>query len=345
VAEKEAFTVEIDQVSSSSWNQLLLNFADASLYQTWEYGRVRWGGKNLHHMVLKNGDRLSAICQVAIKKAPLVPLGIAFVSWGPLWRPFGCDESPDRFTAAIRALKREYAVRRNLVLRIDPGEIAPGTQNLAGLLEAEGFSRTDRRPYTTIIMDLSHDIDTIRKEMHHKWRTHLNKAEKNGLVVEERTDQDVFDVFLTLSDQMIDRKKFVPGVDYREFRQIFQNLPPELNMRVLVCKKDGEPVSIAIYSKIGNRGIYLLGATGNNGLELRGSNLLHWEIIKRLKAAGCAFYDLGGVNPQTNPGVFRFKEELAGKNGSALNHIGEHEYCENRASRLFVSWIENLRMR
>jgi lipid II:glycine glycyltransferase (peptidoglycan interpeptide bridge formation enzyme) len=114
-------------------------------------------------------------------------------------------------------------------------------------------------------------------------------------------------------------------------------------MRVLICKKNDEPVSTAIYTKIGERGIYILGATGNNGLKLNGSNLVHWEIIKRLKDAGCKYYDLGGVNPKTNPGVFRFKEGLSGKNGLIANHIGEHEYCSNPMAHSVLAVLENIR--
>jgi lipid II:glycine glycyltransferase (peptidoglycan interpeptide bridge formation enzyme) len=116
-------------------------------------------------------------------------------------------------------------------------------------------------------------------------------------------------------------------------------------MRVLLCRKGNEPLSIAIYTKIGERAIYILGATGNNGLKLNGSNLLHWEVVKKLKAEGCGYYDLGGVNQQNNPGVFRFKEGLAGKNGSVVSHIGEHEFCASSATRLFIAMVENIRMR
>jgi lipid II:glycine glycyltransferase (peptidoglycan interpeptide bridge formation enzyme) len=335
--------VEIDSVSLEAWNALLPRFADATIYQTWDYGAVRWGEKNIRHVVVKQGETAVAMCQVAVKRVPLVPVGVAFVSWGPLWRLNGRGRETGCFRAIIGALKAEFANRQGLALRIDPCDIAANSADVLDMLQAEGFYRTPRHAYTTIIMDLSHDIDAIRRETDQKWRNQLNKAEKNGLTVEERADAGAFNVFLELSAQMIDRKKFVPGVDYQEFKRVFERLAPELNMKVLVCKKDDAPVATAIYTKIGERAIYILGATGNAGLTLNGSNLTHWEIIKRLKAAGCTCYDLGGVNPIKNPGVFRFKQGLSGKNGVSASHIGEHEYCSNPIMHFVLNALETVR--
>lgn len=340
-----SYTTEIDAVSSEAWNALLPCFADATIYQTREYGAVRWGEKSLHHMVIKKEGQSVALCQVCVKKAPVVPLGVAYVSWGPLWRLSGENRDPDRFRAIIHALKTEFADRQGLVMRVAPCDIEAGSADLLDILKSEGFYRTKRHLYTTIIMDLSHDIDTIRKELDVKWRNRLSKAERNELTIEERTGHGAFDVFLELSAQMLDRKKFVPGVDYLEFSRIFERLPPELNMKVLICKKDNEPIATAVYSLIGEQGVLLLAATGNNGLTFNGSNMIQWEIIKRLKAVGCKSYDLGGVNPINNPGVFKFKKELAGKNGVTANHIGEHEYCSNAVMHFLMAILENLRGR
>ena len=49
--------VEVDRATPAEWAQMLDLFNDANLYQTWSYGRVRWGEENLSHLVLKrNGE-------------------------------------------------------------------------------------------------------------------------------------------------------------------------------------------------------------------------------------------------------------------------------------------------
>ena len=39
----EGYTVKIDQISKDEWSELLPRFDDATIYQTWSYGAVRWG--------------------------------------------------------------------------------------------------------------------------------------------------------------------------------------------------------------------------------------------------------------------------------------------------------------
>ena len=45
-----AWQVEVDRATPADWSAMLDLFEDANLYQTWSYGEVRWGGKNLSHL-------------------------------------------------------------------------------------------------------------------------------------------------------------------------------------------------------------------------------------------------------------------------------------------------------
>jgi lipid II:glycine glycyltransferase (peptidoglycan interpeptide bridge formation enzyme) len=86
-------------------------------------------------------------------------------------------------------------------------------------------------------------------------------------------------------------------------------------------------------SAIGDRGIYLLGATNDQGMKNKGSYLLQWRMIEWLKENGCHWYDLGGIDPDGNPGVYHFKSGLSGKD---VYHVGQFDYAENRVSSMVV---------
>jgi lipid II:glycine glycyltransferase (peptidoglycan interpeptide bridge formation enzyme) len=111
-------------------------------------------------------------------------------------------------------------------------------------------------------------------------------------------------------------------------------------MKIIICKCEGEAVSVAVFSAIGDTGIYLLGATGHKGMNARGSYLLQWRAMQWLKEKGCKWYDLGGINPETNPGVYHFK---AGVSGKDVCHIGLYMACDNPLSLLFARWGEQLK--
>jgi len=132
---------------------------------------------------------------------------------------------------------------------------------------------------------------------------------------------------------MQDRKEYIPGVNYREFGETQRDLVAPLKMRIMISEYEGEPISSIICSAIGNTGIYILGATGDKGMKLKGSYLLQWKMIEWLKNNGYEWYDLGGINPERNPGVYQFK---AGLSGVEVNFIGQYELCVNPISLIVV---------
>jgi lipid II:glycine glycyltransferase (peptidoglycan interpeptide bridge formation enzyme) len=153
----------------------------------------------------------------------------------------------------------------------------------------------------------------------------------------------LYKVFLALQGEMFERKKYVSGVDYKQYRLIQNDLPLLQKMKIVVCEYENEPIAVSICSAIGDTGIYLLGATGNKGMRLNGSNLLQWRMIKWLKERGCLYYDLGGIDPEANPGVYRFKCGIAGKIGRDEKHIGQYVFHNNIKAHLLNIAINTTR--
>jgi lipid II:glycine glycyltransferase (peptidoglycan interpeptide bridge formation enzyme) len=92
-------------------------------------------------------------------------------------------------------------------------------------------------------------------------------------------------------------------------------------MRILICELDGIPVAGLVASAMGDSAIYLLGATSDNGLNSKGAYLLQWTMIQWLKENGFKWYDLGGIDPEGNPGVYSFKRGLSGIDVSQLTPL------------------------
>ena len=345
----KSFQVEIDNISGNSWNELLTQFEDASIYQTWSYGAVRRGAGNLSHLVLKQGDAVVGCCQVTFNRMPVLNLGIAYVVWGPLWRRRGSTPDPDILAALIRELKREYALKRGYLLRLSPNVLGEHKATLSSLMAREGFILSQEvTPYRTLRLDLAPSLDDLRKNFLQKWRNRLNKAEKSDLNVVEGSNNELFTIFLTLVQEMIERKKFMPGVNYEDYQRTQNDLPEHLKMRIAVCEAQGEPIAVAICSAIGDTGIYILGASGDKGKGLNAAYLLHWRMIRWLKEQNLRWYDLGGIDPQGNPGVYEFKCGLAGKTGYDVEFAGEYHgsfALRARASVLMLKAANLLRRR
>jgi hypothetical protein len=96
-------------------------------------------------------------------------------------------------------------------------------------------------------------------------------------------------------------------------------------MRILISLDKGVPVAGIVVSAMGDSAIYLLGATSDAGLHAKGAYLLQWTAIRWLKERGTRFYDLGGINPEKNPGVYSFKRGLSGLEISQIGPLAASE--------------------
>ncbi|HEX8817342.1 MAG TPA: peptidoglycan bridge formation glycyltransferase FemA/FemB family protein, partial [Terriglobales bacterium] len=334
-ASRNSWHVEIDQATLAEWSVLLDHFSDANLYQTWSYGEIRWGSQNLSHIVLKRNREAVAIAQLRI--VTKFNAGIAYLRWGPLCHRRGTDPDPEIAQHIARALHDEYVAKRGLLLQILPNAFA-GTSR-AALFES-AFSKFTPQPatpttsYRTMVVDLDPPLDQLRKNLDPKWRNKLTQAEKKDLKITAGTGLAEYRAFCQMYYEMRQRKNFDTTVDVEEFARIQQHLPANHRMITLLCEQNGSPVAGLVASALGDSAIYLLGATSHDGLNARGAYLLQWTLIQHLKASGIRWYDLGGINPDDNPGVYSFKQGLSGVD---LHHLPMLTACDNLLSSALVT--------
>src|ERR1035441_4769887 len=289
IATASTFTTSVDQTTEAEWNRLLPQFADASLYQTWAYGAVSWGEKNLSHLLLKQDDKVFGMAQFRIVRVPLLSSGIAYLRWGPLCRRCDAASDPDLLPALLKAIADEYGRRRGLLVRILPNvfrddPVPPAFETACA--EFGSQPGTSTAPYRTIRVDLTPAPEFIRKRLDQKWRNQLNAAERNGLTIREGVGDDPFAEFTAIYRELLARKQFETTVDIDEFARIQRALPEPLKMRVLLCEKDGKLLAGLVGAAIGEPGVYLLGATSSDGMKAKGSYLLQRSEERRVGKEG-----------------------------------------------------------
>lgn len=337
------YSVEIDSTNEKQWGELLLEFDDANMHQTWSEGAINYGERNLSHLVLRRDGEVIGMAQISIRKLSIIGAGIATVYWGPMWRRKDRPANYDVLEKMIVVLKNEYVAKRSLLLRIWPIGFENSEETTISMLEKHGFIRNSAvQPYRTLLLDLSPSLEELRKNLEQKWRNQLNVAERSNLSLMEGSGDEMFLTFLKLLDEMISRKRFTSEVNYDRYRRIQSDLPECLKMKIFHCICEGEPVLAGVFSAIGGTGTYLLGATANKGMKVNGSNLLHWGVIKWLKEKGCQSYDLGGIDPSGNSGVYHFKRGIAGKSGKEVVHLGQFFLADNPISYFLNICIDRI---
>jgi len=339
------YRCEIDSVTESAWTGFVDLFQDANIYQTWGYGAVRWGERQLSHLVLRRKDVVVAIAQLRVVRFPLLRSGVAYLRWGPLCHLRGSEFEPEILCQVALALQKEYVRKRGLFLRVLPNAFA-GSQRaqlfqttvsrLAGTTLGTGNAEK------TFLLDLTPTLEALRKNLDQKWRNQLNRAEKNGLSIRAGTDPEDFRIFAGIYQSMRSRKKFDTTIDIDEFARLQKRLPGTQRMKIMNCCLQGAPVAGIVCSAMGDSAVYLLGATGENGLNAKGTYLLQWTMIKWLKENGIHYYDLGGIDPERNPGVYHFKRGLSGRE---VAYIGQISLCENSFSSMVMRAGDYVRRR
>jgi lipid II:glycine glycyltransferase (peptidoglycan interpeptide bridge formation enzyme) len=328
--------VEVDRATPAEWSKMLDLFDDANIYQTFAYGGVRWGERNLSHLVLKRDGEVLGVAQLRIVRPTPLKFGMAYLRWGPLWERRGLAFDPEVLTRMARAIEDEYLDKRKLFLRILPNAFA-GSSRATAMQAA--FCRFTPEPleagntYRTFVLDLGPSLDELRSGLDKKWRNQLTRSEKNNLRVIAGHGSEEYRTFCQVYSQMRKRKTFETTVDTDEFGHIQEALAESQRMRILISEDKSVPVAGLVASAMGDSAIYLLGATSDEGLNSKGAYILQWTLIKWLKENGIRWYDLGGIDPEGNSGVYHFKRGLSGTDVCQINPLVT---CDSAVSSAIV---------
>ncbi len=307
----------VESVSDDVWDILLKQFDDANYRQLAAYSKAaaaRVNALSENVAIRKDGDLLG-ICNVRIRKLPLLSFGIAYVNGAPL--VMKSTESIDCATAlshCLNALRKEFVDARGHVLRVigvARTDLSPDVTPRV-FLDAGFVATLAKGRYRTILVNVKRELPDIRRGLDQKWRNILNKAERQGLEIVRGTDPALFVKFGELFSGLVARKKLKVDLDPEFFVALQNSLAAPDRFVVHLAMQAGDVVAGHIGAYHGDTAVYLLGAANEAGLKSNASYLLQWRVIEYAKERGCNWYDLGGIDPEGNPDVYRFKARIGG---------------------------------
>lgn len=332
-------TVKMCRLERPEWRVRAAIFSDNNYRQLWDYGvdLAQLRGACSEHVAINVDDDVVGMADVRIKRMPLAG-GLAYISGGPLTRRGFADDA-DRLRVSVAALRDEYAVKRRLVLRIAPPLADPDWMAMAaGVFQECGFHGTTMgRPYRTIVLDIGGPLETVRRNLAQKWRNCLNGAERAGHEVVVAEDQTALERFRGLFNEFIQRKGFGVELGAEFYSRVQAKLDAADRMVVSLALREGRLVAGHVSSILGDTCVYLLGATNEEGLKSKAAYLLQWHAIKEAHERGLRWYDLGGIDPVDNPGVYHFKNGLG---GTDVTVPGPFEFTCGLLSQRFVHCAE-----
>jgi lipid II:glycine glycyltransferase (peptidoglycan interpeptide bridge formation enzyme) len=297
----------------TEWEQHASCFADYSIYQTWAYqeARAAVAGHQVSRVVIKDqNNTVVAMCHVRIMKVSGLAINIGYVQRGPLMQ--AKDGRITCSAEALKVLRETYLKDKVHILRVVPNPYDDQTgQRISQMLKDCGFESLSWVPrYRTLMLPLDGSEEEIRGRLDRNFRRNLKKAERAGLDIREGRNCEFCGELRELYGVLVKRKGFA-AANPDEFIKPQLQLSPAERMNFVVAYHSGEPVSVHVGSNLGTTGVALLTASNTKGLVCGASYLTWWKACVAAKNAGMKRYDLGGIDPQKNPGCYQFKSQIS----------------------------------
>lgn len=333
-------TAQTQPVSREEWYEVAARFRDFGFRQAWDFNVqcARQQSSDVEHVKVLDGPELVGLAAVRIKHIPMSGTGIAYIGGGPLTRT-GEVESLDRLAVCLSALQEEYVQNRKLQLRISAPLTTPAMRApVEGVYTQCGFvAATTAAAYRTMVMDLSPSPEDIRSTLSKRWRRQLKKSEKSAFEVTIGTDPALFEQFRELFEKFVVWKDFQVEHGPRFHAEVHSAVPEQARYLILLSRFEAELAYGLVLAVTGDTAVYVLGASNPALRDLRAGHYLHWQGIEELRRRGIRWYDLGGIDPEANPGVYEFK---AGMTDVDITSPGPFECAPDAARGLLVALTE-----
>lgn len=315
-----------EEVSLEEWNKHWLRLPRANVLQCWQYGAAKEqaeGWRAQRYLISDGGGFPMALAQLLTRSLPLLG-GLARLNRGPLL----LDEIPEdnrveRVVEAMRALLREARRRRWWVVQFAPE--LPDTETVRQRLARLGLRRRPEPAWASGQLALAVDEQALLMGLDGKWRNCMRKGARLGVEVTVRQGADPEQELLIGGYLAFQRRKKFQGISEALLRRLAgqQGVAWQFNLFVAQAAgatADSEPLGMLVSVRHGDTTTYIVGATNEEGRRMQANSVLLWQAILQAKRAGCAWFDIGGLNSTTPRGIAEFKQGL---NANPYTLVGE----------------------
>ena len=160
-------------------------------------------------------------------------------------------------------------------------------------LEGQPFQH---RSFNTWEVDLRESDDSLLASFSASCRTHVRRAIRSGLVVEEAHDDGFVDDYYAQLTDVFARQRLVPTYPRSRVEALIASLPPDKLLLLRARTSDGQPVATGIFHAVDRERAFGWGyASFREHQHLRPNELLMFRAMNEWRARGLNIMDLGGA--------------------------------------------------
>lgn len=306
--------------------------------QSWQWGEFRKGlGLPLLRYGIYKNNQLSKAFQLTLHQIPFSAQYVGYLPKGP---------APDRDLAQslITIGKQHHCA----FIKVEPNILSAGKPYTIH----SSFLPSPKPLFTkfNFILNLTDSEDKLLKNTHPKTRYNIRLAQKKGVFVEERSDDEAFSIYLRLYFETTQRQGYY-GHNQHYHRLLWKILKEAKMARLLIAfYKPADlaltlPLAAWMLFNFKDTLYYPYGGSSDQYKEVMASNLVAWEAIKLGKRIGCKKFDMwGALGPdvkESDPwyGFHRFK---AGYGGELIEYLGTFDLVFNSSLYYAFTAVDKL---
>ena len=312
--------------AETMWNDALAQFPDCNVHQSFEWGeyRRRSGVTPMRWAAVDDAGTVRSLFQgMLVRKVGNV--GVVVGDGGPVGDLEGSLHLLQDAVASSLGLKHLYC-------RIYPKR--PYCAEDALLFKTCGWQRALATFSSgwSMALDLKRDPPDILADFSKNHRKNLRKAAKTDLVLEPWREPDPAQI-VALYREMESLKDLGQQFAEGDIKEVLETFGDNL---ILYRATDphGATLSLRGCLTVGGSALDWFAATSEAGRQTPASHALLWALLQACKARGVELYDLNGIDPANNPGVFRFKK---GTGAQPLEYLGEWDWATSETLRLAMN--------
>ena len=312
--------------TKSNWNKLVYDLNMSSYAQMYNWGEVKDNSEMIVQRIV-GFDNFDIVCaaQIFCKKLPLRLLFV-WIPGGPLGplKYFGCN-----FINFIKTHNNsKYIFCKSDFYRLN-------SEDDINVLKLNNWSKSKFKLNSGLSLSYnpSINIDKRVNKTSKNWKRNLKRSFKKSSkpqLVENIKKLELKELYNELNNY----KGIKTNIDIDQIRLIISKFSE--NIILFRCDNfEGKLISFrgSIYYK--NLGWDIFAATSIEGRKLYSSYSVFWELMKSCSEKNISVYDMGGVDPENNKGVYNFKK---GSGSELVRFIGEWDF----SSHYILKYLFNL---
>jgi len=318
---------EVFTDSDLAWDNLIIDKGCRIPYQlsAWANSKSDDGWSAIK-LIYKNQDDLSTVrtaLQILIKKKFMIT-----IAWIPGGAIGDLDVFDVSFTKKIKSLTHSKLIycRMNLMREYNSQDII--------FLKASLWRKPDYLLNSGKSMSLKTTItlDDLRLNFSGNWRHNLKRSEKKNIVIEKWENpqaNDLYEIYLNMQS--------IKNIGVQFSLQQLQSIIVSFGSKLVIYKcvnSDGCIIAFRGIVIVGSNAFDIFAAANHEARRVYATYGIFWSILDFCVHNRIGNYDLGGIDPVNNMGVYNFKK---GTGADAIEYLGEWDYSSVSILRFFAN--------